>query len=99
VGRKTAAMNAWMGDTDDERFAFLARQPGIDDVGFWQPSGKTVSEALRPGETFLFELYAPKNHRASDTLFTQRSVTSVNLSWEGFGEEGRAAELGSKLCS
>jgi len=33
-GRKDQAMNASMGDTDDERFAFLARQPGIDEVGF-----------------------------------------------------------------
>lgn len=94
-GRKAQAMNGWMSDTDDEWFAFLARQPGIDEVGFWQPGGKTVFEALRPGETFLFRRYAPQNCRASDTLFTQCSIMGVSLSCEGFGEEGRLSKVGT----
>ena len=47
-----------------------------------------------PGERFVFRLYAPKNHRASGTLFTQRSVMGVSLSWKGFSEEGRVSEVG-----
>lgn len=98
-GRKARAVNGWMGDTDDEWFAFLARQTGIDEVGFWQAGGKTVFEALRPGETFLFELYGPQNYRASDTLFTQRSIMGVSLPWEGFREEGRVRKVGTLICS
>jgi len=89
AGRKAQTVNGWIGDTDDEWFAFLARRPGIEEVGFWRAGGKTVFEAPMPGETFRFKPCAPQNYRASDTLFTQRSIMGVSLSCEGLGEEGR----------
>jgi len=32
-------IEGWIGFTDNERFAFLSRQQGIDGVNFWQPGG------------------------------------------------------------
>jgi putative restriction endonuclease len=52
-------MNGFIGVTDNEWFAFLSRLPEIDEVNFWQPSGRSQFRALRPGEPFLFKLHAP----------------------------------------
>jgi hypothetical protein len=38
--------------TDNEWFRFLRRQPGIDEVNFWQPGGERRFNALAPGELF-----------------------------------------------
>ena len=32
-------MKGFVGVTDNDWFAFLAQQPGIDEVNFWQPVG------------------------------------------------------------
>ena len=32
-------MNEFVGVTDNEWFEFLSKQPGIDEVNFWQPGG------------------------------------------------------------
>jgi putative restriction endonuclease len=34
-------MKGYVGVTDNEWFEFLAQQPGIDEVNFWQPDGST----------------------------------------------------------
>ncbi len=52
-------MNGWIGVTDNESYAFLSRQLGIDEVNFWQPGGKTLFRSLKPGEPFLFKLHTP----------------------------------------
>jgi hypothetical protein len=48
-------MNRWMDIADNEWFALVCRQPGIDEVNFRQSGGKTVIGALRPGDFFLLE--------------------------------------------
>ena len=47
--------------TDNDWFAFLSQQPGIDEVNFWQPGGTGQFRVLAPGEPFLFKPYAPRN--------------------------------------
>jgi putative restriction endonuclease len=32
-------MKGFIGVTDNDWFAFLSQQPGIDEVNFWQPGG------------------------------------------------------------
>ena len=38
-------MNAFVGVTDNDWFAFLSQQPGIDEVNFWQPKPEEVAQA------------------------------------------------------
>jgi hypothetical protein len=38
-------MNAFVSVTDNDWFAFLSQQPGIDEVNFWQPSGRFTIES------------------------------------------------------
>jgi len=40
---------------------FSSQQPGIDEVNFWQPGGRSRFRRLNPGEPFLFKLHAPYN--------------------------------------
>ena len=44
-------MNGFVGITDNDWFAFLSQQPGIDEVNLWQPSGTAQFRALAPQET------------------------------------------------
>jgi len=47
-------MKGFVGVTDNNWFAFLSQRPGIDEVNFWQPSGRQRFCALKAGEPFLF---------------------------------------------
>jgi len=52
-------MKGFIGVTDNDWFAFLSQQPGIDEVNFWQPGGTSRYRRLDPGEPFFFRLRAP----------------------------------------
>jgi len=56
-----AVVNPCIGITDYDWFLFLSALPGVDEVNFWQPGGRTNFRALQPGELFLFKLHAPRN--------------------------------------
>jgi putative restriction endonuclease len=86
-------MNGWIGITDHEWFSFLSRQPGIDEVNFWQPGGRTLFKALRPGEPFLFKLHAPHHFIAGGGFFAHSTIMPVSLAWEAFGEKNGATSL------
>jgi hypothetical protein len=43
-------MKGFIGVTDNDWFAFLSQQPGIDEVNFWQPSGQIQFRSLIPTE-------------------------------------------------
>ena len=45
--------------TDDDWFSYLAAQPQLDEVNFWQPRGKAGFQAIKRGELFLFKLIKP----------------------------------------
>jgi putative restriction endonuclease len=86
-------MNSWIGITDNEWFTFLSRQPGIDEINFWQPGGKTLFKALSPGEPFLFKLHAPHHFIAGGGFFAHSTIMPVSLAWEAFGEKNGAGSL------
>jgi hypothetical protein len=37
-------VNLYVGITDYDWFRFLAAQPGVDEVNFWQPGGAPISK-------------------------------------------------------
>lgn len=46
-------MKGFVGVTDNDWFAFLAQQPDIDEVNFWQPGGTGYSDfILKKGKSF-----------------------------------------------
>lgn len=53
-------VNLYIGITDYQWFQFLTSSPNLEEVNFWQPSGRTNFKALEPGELFLFKLHSPE---------------------------------------
>jgi putative restriction endonuclease len=81
----------WVANTDHDWFDFLASQPGIDEVNFWQPSGTSNFAAIQPGELFLFRLKSPRNAIGGYGVFSHASRLPISLAWEAFGIKNGAA--------
>ena len=86
-------MHAYVGVTDQSWFEFLRRQPHLDEVNFWQPSGRQTFRALQPGELFLFKLRAPYNCIVGGGIFAHSSLIPISLAWESFGKANGAETL------
>lgn len=83
----------WVANTDHDWFDFLASQPNVDEVNFWQPSGGTAFGAIQPGEVFVFRLKSPRNAIGGYGVFSHSSNLPTSLAWEAFGIKNGAASL------
>jgi putative restriction endonuclease len=83
-------LRAFVGVTDNDWFMFLAGLPEIDEVNFWQPSGKSIFKKLNPGELFLFKLHSPYNFIAGGGFFAYSTLYPLSLAWEAFGKKNGA---------
>jgi len=83
-------MRAFVGVTDINWFNYLASLQNIDEVNFWQPSGKSLFQALNPGELFLFKLRSPLNVIVGGGFFAHSTVVPINLAWDAFQEKNGA---------
>ena len=86
-------MKGYIGITDNDWFEFLAKQPGIDEVNFWQPGGKSRFQVLSPGEPFLFKLHAPYNFIVGGGFFAHSSILPISLAWKSFQEKNGASSI------
>ncbi|TDB36923.1 MAG: HNH endonuclease [Actinobacteria bacterium] len=86
-------MRGFIGNTDYDWYRFLASQPSIDEVDFWQPSANSHFRALKPGEPFFFRLKAPHNAIAGFGYFASFSVLPSWLAWESFGVKNGARDF------
>lgn len=84
-------MKLFVGVTDNDWFEFLRARPNVDEVNFWQPSGRSHFRALRPGEPFLFKLHSPRDVIAGGGFFRYFLIAPVSLAWESFGPKNGAA--------
>lgn len=64
-----------------------------EEVNFWQPSGKSVFRALKPGEPFLFKLHSPLNFIVGGGFFVKHSVIPISLAWEAFEQKNGAYDI------
>ncbi len=83
-------MNLRIGITDNDWFEFLRRQPVLDEVNFWQPSGGRQFRALSVGEPFLFKLHSPLNFIVGGGFFAHFSALPCSIAWEAFGPKNGA---------
>jgi putative restriction endonuclease len=86
-------VNLFVAVTDNDWFSYLAAQPHLEEVNFWQPGGQTNFKALQPGELFLFKLHSPLNFIVGGGIFAHASLLPVSLSWEAFETRNGAASL------
>lgn len=87
-------MKFWLGVTDNGWFDFLSHA-GVDEVNFWQPSGRTPFAGLEPGAPFLFKLKRPFNHVAGGGTFVRFTTLPLSLAWDVFGEKNGASSRAS----
>jgi hypothetical protein len=79
-------VNIFVAITDDDWFSYLAAQPQLDEVNFWQPRGKAGFHAIRRGELFLFKLHSPHNFIVGGGIFDRASSNvPLWLAWDTFG--------------
>lgn len=83
-------MRFWLGVTDNRWFDYLSRE-GVDEVNFWQPSGRAPFARLEAGAPFLFKLKRPFNHVAGGGYFVKFSVLPLSLAWDTFERKNGAA--------
>ncbi|MGA3206090.1 MAG: HNH endonuclease [Bryobacteraceae bacterium] len=81
----------WIANTDSDWFDFLSAQSSLDEVNFWQPSGRTGFHAVQPGELFVFRLKSPRNMIGGFGVFEQASRLPLYLAWDAFGIKNGAA--------
>jgi putative restriction endonuclease len=86
-------MKGFIGVTDNEWFAFLSQQPGIDEVNFWQPGGSRVFQSLKPGDPFFFKLHSPQNFIVGGGFFAHSTILPISLAWSAFGIKNGAVSL------
>ncbi len=86
-------VNLYVGITDYDWFRFLSALPGLEEVNFWQPGGRTNFKALQPGELFLFKLHAPRNFIVGGGVFARSDILPVSLAWDAFGIANGAPTL------
>ncbi len=87
-------MKYWLGVTDNDWFDFLSRA-GVDEVNFWQPSGRAPFAGLEAGAPFLFKLKRPFNHVAGGGAFVRFTTLPLSLAWDVFGKKNGAASRAS----
>lgn len=83
----------WAANTDLDWFDYLAAQPEIDEVNFWQPSGHANFAAIGEGELFLFKLKSPRNVIGGFGVLSQSTNMPLSLAWEAFGVKNGARTL------
>jgi len=79
-------MKAFLAVTDNDWFEFLSRQPDIDEVNFWTPSGTPLAKFV-VGQPVLFKLHAPHNYVVGGGFFAHFSLLPLSLAWETFGDK------------
>lgn len=86
-------MRAFVAVTDNDWFRFLRRQPGLEEVNFWQPGGGRDFRVLDPGQPLLFKLHYPENAIAGGGFLATSSRLPVSIAWDTFGIKNGAASL------
>lgn len=85
-------VNIYVGNTDNDWFDFLASQPGIDEVNFWQPSSQNF-RAIGEGERFAFRLKSPRDKIGGFGTLVEVSKLPIQIAWEAFGPKNGVQSL------
>jgi putative restriction endonuclease len=80
----------YVGITDRDWFDYLSHLERLDEVNFWQPSGKRQWRVLQPGEPFLFKLHSPDDYIVGGGFFSHFTILPASIVWKAFGENNGA---------
>ena len=82
-------------NTDYDWFTFLAERSPLEEVNFWQPSGRGPFHKEPPGTLFFFRLKSPHKAIGGFGVFARSSVLPAWLAWDSFGEANGAPDFGT----
>lgn len=88
----------WIANADSDWFDFLSKQPNLDEVNCWQPSGRQEFHAIQPGELFAFRLKSPRNMIGGFGVFEQSSQLPLSYAWDAFGIKNGASTFNEMLA-
>lgn len=83
-------MRFFVGITDRDWFDHLSRIDALDEVNFWQPSGRVRFRALQPGEPFLFKLHSPDDYIVGGGFLGHFTILPASIVWKAFGQKNGA---------
>lgn len=86
-------MKGWLGNTDFDWYRFLHARGELDEVNFWQPSGRAPFKSLPAGTPFFFKLKKPHYAICGYGVFTRFESLPLWLAWECFAEANGAANF------
>jgi len=86
-------MKGYVANTDYEWYRYLLARPDIDEVNFWQPSGRSNFQAVPPGSPFFFKLKSPHYAIGGFGYFVKQSIIPAWLAWEAFGPANGAPDF------
>lgn len=79
-------VKAYVGVTDSDWWRFLAANPTISEVNFWQPGGNREFKVLQRGEPFLFKTkWHDGNRLVGGGYFEGFVRLKISEAWEVFG--------------
>ncbi|MBN1212299.1 MAG: HNH endonuclease [candidate division Zixibacteria bacterium] len=84
-------MKLFVAVTDNGWFTYLSTI-NPDEVNFWSPSGKLVSN-LEIGTPFLFKLHSPYNYIVGGGFYIRSEKLPLSLAWDAFKEKNGVANL------
>jgi len=90
-------MNGYIANTDYAWYTFLKGKPDLDEVNFWQPSGRGRFQAIPPGAPFFFKLKKPYYAICGFGFFVRSSILPAWLAWDSFGEMNGAPDFDSMI--
>lgn len=91
------AQKGFIGNTDYDWFSYLRARGTVEEVNFWQPSGRSAFRAVAPGAPFFFRLKSPHNAIAGFGFFSRFEIVPAWLAWDSFGVLNGAPDLESML--
>lgn len=87
-------VKAFVGVTDGDWHRFLAANPSITEVNFWQPRGGRTFQVLQRGEPFIFKSkWADGNQLVGGGYFEGFVKLVVSEAWDFFGHGNGVASL------
>jgi putative restriction endonuclease len=82
--RRLANVRYWVANTDLDWFSFLASQPPLDEVNFWQPN-KVRPVTLPAGALWLFKLHVRNGGWVvGGAYFAHYTTVTPRLAWSAF---------------
>ena len=88
------SVRAYVGVTDGEWHRYLAANPSITEVNFWQPGGGSSFKVLQRGEPFIFKSkWAEGNQLIGGGYFQGYVKLLVSEAWDFFGTGNGVASL------